>query len=67
MNGLCKALASPGMVQLDIHVGTIEKTAQQWVLLDRAGKFLGEFDWVVSTAPAPQSASLLPAYFARTK
>lgn len=60
MTALCKAMAAP----LDLYSGHrvvgLERNEGQWsVILDSGDQAKG-FDWVISTAPAEQSAVLLP-------
>lgn len=64
MNALCKAMADGLTVHVQTRVAHIEKTAANtWRLTEEAGTDLGEFDWVVSTAPAEQSVKLMPHDF----
>ncbi len=60
MTALPKALS----YQLDIHKSVeiikIKGQAHQWYLYDQLGSEYGPFDWVISTAPAPQSAKIIP-------
>ena len=64
MSGLCKALAQGLDVTLNSPVGHIEADEQGWLLHDAVGEQIGQFDWVISTAPAPLADELLPDYFA---
>ena len=61
MNSLLKALGE----DLNIHVSTqVEQVVAHnggWQLFDDKQQLLGEFDWVVSSAPLPQTQELLPA------
>lgn len=63
MNQLGKLLAAGKNVLLKTHIAELEKTPQGWLLRDNSGKQHGHFDWLVSTAPAPQTAKLLPTTF----
>ncbi|ART80734.1 NAD(P)/FAD-dependent oxidoreductase [Oceanisphaera avium] len=60
MNSLLKAMAG----ELDIHLSTrVEQVRAHnggWQLFDDKAQLLGEFDWVVSSAPLPQTQELLP-------
>ena len=59
MNSLCKVLAEGVQVQSQCEVAPLaEKTTQGWQLLDKEGKSLGHFDWVISTAPPAQTVRL---------
>ena len=60
MNALCHALADGLDLRLETRVATLGD-GPPWRLADAAGRPLGEYDWIVSTAPAPQTAQLLPA------
>jgi hypothetical protein len=63
MNQLCKQMATG----IDVVTGTrIESLTQQhdsWYLVDQDGIRHGDYDWVILSAPAPQSAALLPQSF----
>ena len=63
MNDLCKSLAK----DLDVHVGVqiqkLERRGEQWILLDKDEQLYGPFDWVISSAPAPQTVDLFPENF----
>jgi len=51
---------------LNLHLNTevtINKNGEHWNIKDSKGNDLGNFDWVISTAPAFQSSRLLPDYF----
>lgn len=65
MNGLIKAMAEGLRVEKQTRVARIEKCGQYWELLDDEGNSLGEFDWVISTAPVPQTIELLPDVFSQ--
>ncbi len=59
MSAVGKALASGLNVCLNTTVGSLTRHGELWRLSDDDGALLGEFDWVVVTAPAAQSANLL--------
>lgn len=63
MNSICKALAQGLDVQSGIHVETLAREASGWHLVDKTGATFGPFDWVISTAPAPQTQALMPSEF----
>ena len=46
-------------VRFETAVGRLERSNDRWTLLDAANKNLGQFDWLVLTAPAPQTAALV--------
>lgn len=64
MNNLCRVLAQELNVILETRVADIEAGEKDWLLKDSAGEQLGQFDWVISTSPAPQADELLPECFA---
>lgn len=63
MNAVGHYLAQHLDVHLNTPVGALEYD-RQWRLYGTKDNTLGEFDWVVCTAPAQQTAQLLPASFA---
>ncbi len=63
MNSLCKYLSNDLDVRLGVHIENISKTNEGWSLEDKEGNHYGPFDWVISSAPAPQTASLFPSHF----
>lgn len=62
MTALAKHLADGQRLHLGQRVARLEKIdpPNAWRLFDDNGDSLGIFDWVISTAPAPQTAALLP-------
>lgn len=63
MNSLVKALAADQVITTETRVNKLEETPDGWRLHDVEGSDLGTFDWVISSAPAPQTAELMPAEF----
>ena len=63
MNGMLKAMASDLPLQLGTRVSQIQANAKQWRLRNEHQESLGDFDWVISAAPAPQTLALLPESF----
>ena len=59
MNAVGKALASGLDVRLETAVRSLARKGERWQLLGDGGKQLGEFDWVIVTAPSAQMAELL--------
>ena len=59
MNAIGKALASRLDVRLDTAVTSLKRTGKRWRLVGDGQSPLGEFDWVIVTAPAAQAADLL--------
>ncbi|MEE4189840.1 MAG: FAD-dependent oxidoreductase [Roseobacter sp.] len=67
MNALCKAMAEGLSVSRQTRIGRIERSADgRWALTSEGGEACGRFDWVISTAPAEQSAKLMPGCFSET-
>ena len=59
MNSLCKHMAADLSITLGTEVAPLSVKAEDgWHLIDKEGKFLGIFDWVISTAPPAQTQSL---------
>ncbi len=63
MNALCKSLAEGTNVITQTEVAPLTTRSKKgWLLKDINDATLGEFDWVVSSAPAPQTARLMDAH-----
>lgn len=60
MTSLVKWLAKPLNVQLETRVTALEGKVGSWKIDCDQGSVDGTFDWVISAAPAPQTANLLP-------
>lgn len=60
MTALCKAMAEGIDVQRECRVANAERNAGFWTLTLEDGNVKGGYDWIFSTAPAEQSALLLP-------
>lgn len=66
MNYLCKKLAEHLTIKLNCDIAPLgEKTKQGWELFDKNGNNLGCYDWVISTAPAPQTTLLFDKFLPR--
>ena len=60
MNSLCKILAEGIDVRLTTEIAPLaNKQPDIWTLYDKEGIVLGEYDWVLSTAPPAQTLRLL--------
>ena len=59
MNAIGKALASGLDVRLDTAVTSLARRGARWQLSGDGRRALGDFDWVIVTAPAGQAAELL--------
>jgi renalase len=63
MNSLCKELAKGLNMKLNTEVALLsEKINGAWYLKDTNQVFLGEFDWIISTAPPEQTSNLFQNY-----
>jgi predicted NAD/FAD-dependent oxidoreductase len=59
MNSLCKKLAEGLDVRVTVEVAPLaQKQSGVWMLQDKQGNMLGEYDWVISTAPPAQTLAL---------
>ena len=58
MNAVGKWLARDLHVVLDTTVASMSRREGRWTLYDSSNTLLGQFEWVVLTVPAPQSAEL---------
>lgn len=63
MNAICKSLAEGVNVRSQCHASAFKKDAAGWQIVTKSGETLGPFDWSVSTAPAEQTAALMPPGF----
>jgi predicted NAD/FAD-dependent oxidoreductase len=63
MNRLCQTLAEGLEVKLPVEIRSLTREGDAWMLHDATEQAHGPFDWILSTAPAPQAAKLLPAEF----
>ena len=59
MNSFAKALSKQLNIKLNTRVTSLEKD-DKWVLKDGEGCIHEGFDWVISTAPSPQTSALFP-------
>lgn len=64
MNAICKSLASGLVIETGLQVQSMSHVSGQWQVRSRDDQDCGTFDWVISTAPAEQTAQILPADFA---
>ena len=62
MSSIGKYLSQDLNIQLNSEV-SINRSKDQWQIVDKEGNDQGVFDWVISTAPVSQSAILLPVDF----
>ena len=59
MNAVGKTLATGLDVRFDSAVRSLTRSGGRWRLLGDRDQQIGEFDWVISTAPSAQTAALL--------
>ncbi|MFD1745769.1 NAD(P)/FAD-dependent oxidoreductase [Rhizobium helianthi] len=60
MNALVRFFAEPHKPRLNTKIVGVEGKPGHWGLRTEDDQRLGPFAWIVSTAPAPQTADLLP-------
>lgn len=63
MNAIAKYLAKDLRVNLKTQIESLEKIDDQWLLVASDMQKYGPFDWVLSTAPWPQTRQIFPQYF----
>jgi renalase len=61
MNAVARHLASDLDIRRETAVRSLARSGARWQLIGDEQRLLGEFDWVVVTAPAVQAAELLAA------
>ncbi len=59
MNSIVKYLARDCDVKLKTKVQKIKKNKKKWQIYDEDENFLGEYDWVIFTAPVEQTCLLI--------
>ena len=62
MSSIAEHLAKNLNIRVKTRI-TALRQVNQWQLYDEQGMSHGGFDWVISTAPAPQTTALLPTRF----
>ena len=60
MSGFVERLSNGMDCVFEVEVARVEKEGDRWVLFDAQGNLLGDYDWIILTAPAPQTHNLLP-------
>lgn len=63
MSGFANGLADGLQVRKEATVTALKRSEHGWALADSEGQDLGDFDLVMSTAPAPQTIRLMPEAF----
>jgi len=61
MNAIARSVAAGLDIRLRNAVLGAESDGSRWTLVGADGPLPGAFDWLIATAPAPQTARLLPA------
>ena len=59
MNSIGKYLAHGLNIKFDMHVQSIHKDKDKWYLKDQEGSEHGYYDWIIITAPAPQTLNFI--------
>lgn len=66
MNSLCKALAEGVTIHTHCEVASVvDQIDGCWRLTDSDGSALGDFDWVIATAPPEQTVRLFDRHIAK--
>lgn len=60
MTSFAKKLAEDLTLHLKTEIVSLARDKQRWILYDKNGNAWRDYDWVITTAPAEQSAALLP-------
>ena len=63
MNALCKAMARDANIVHNTRITHLERRDPHWHLVSETSAVFGPFDWVFCSAPAEQSATLMPTCF----
>jgi renalase len=63
MNGLAAYIANDMAVMRETEIVSLQRAPGGWHLIDQGGLLHGPFDLVVSSAPGPQTAKILPSEF----
>ena len=59
MNAFAKSIATDLNIRLSTKITKLVRDKHQWFLYDELGQHFGPYDWVISTAPLPQTKHLL--------
>lgn len=62
MNAIARDLALGLELRTGFEAGSLLQKNGEWFAVDTVGVLWGPFDWMVSSAPAPQTAALLGAW-----
>ncbi len=66
MNSFCKALADAIAIEKSTEVAEVIRDKEQWIIKTKSDQIFEGFDWVISSAPVPQTLNLLPKSFEHT-
>lgn len=66
MNSLCKALANEIHVEVGVEIASITQEQDRWTLITTNQQHFEGFDWVLCSAPIPQTKKLMPKSFSYT-
>lgn len=62
MNHMMKYFKSHLHIKTQTHIQDIKKRNNKWQLFDENHQQLGDFDWVISTAPVAQTKAIIPPH-----
>lgn len=67
MNIIAKKIAEGCDIILNTRITEIKENNGRWELINEEASVGNDFDWVISTAPAPQTQELIPPLFKQYK
>lgn len=62
MSSICSFLAKNANISLNTKISEVNRVKDKWILKDDNNEILGEFDYIISTAPPAQTIDLLDDY-----
>ncbi|MCE2731382.1 MAG: FAD-dependent oxidoreductase [Rickettsiaceae bacterium] len=65
MNSIVKYMSQDINIKLNTHITFLRKYKNTWLLRTDKGETFDNFDWIISTAPAQQSAEILSDNFSK--
>jgi len=65
MNSIVRYMSQDINIKLNTHITFLRKSKNTWLLKTDKGETFDDFDWIISTAPAKQSAEILPDNFSK--
>ena len=63
MSSIGKYLVDGLDIRLSTHISNVDLNRNRWTLTTKSGERHDGFDWVIVTAPAPQTIELMPSVF----